>query len=176
VASGEWHERKSEGYDNWRAIALNRNMDTVFATDDFSGVYLVGDRESGRVGEIDPTIYTEFDETVRIVIRSEIIHDFPREIQADSFHLDIQSGVGIETGQGSDPELVIRFTDDLGVTWSHDAYVSVGKIGETFKQITLNRQGTIPPAGRIYELDYSEPTEFAVLGADLQVGRGEVDG
>jgi hypothetical protein len=176
VASGEWHERRSENYPYWRAIALSRDMESFFGDAVQEGVWLVGDRQSGRIGELDPDVRTEFGETIRVVTLSQNINDYPRPVQADSIHIDFQAGVGVDSGQGITPKVMIRFTDDLGTTWTPEIQVPLGATGATHTRVTLDRQGTIPPTGRIYEVSYSDPTEFVLLSADLQAERGEVDG
>lgn len=176
VASGEWHQRRSTLYDNWRAIALDRNMVSFFGDAEQEGIWLVGDRTSGRVGQLKGASRTEFGEMIIISILGQIIHDFPRPLDADSLHVDFQMGVGLETGQGSDPQVMFRFTDDLGQSWTPEIWMPLGKTGQTFTRVTLNRQGQIPETGRIYETSYSEPTEFVLIGADLQATPDEING
>ena len=46
------------------------------------------------------------------------------------FQLDLQTGTGLPTGQGSDPLVCLRWSDNGGHTWSNEHFVEAGKIGQ----------------------------------------------
>ncbi len=53
----------------------------------------------------------------------------------------MQTGVGLSTGQGSDPVVMMRLSKDGGFTWGHETQMSMGKIGEYFHRVYANRLG-----------------------------------
>ena len=68
--------------------------------------------------------------------------------------------------QGSDPQVVLRWSDDGGNTWSNEHWGATGKIGEYEKRTYWNAMGSARK--RVYELTYTDPTKFAIYGADLR--------
>lgn len=75
--------------------------------------------------------------------------------------LDIQTGVGLVTGQGSDPVVMFRYSTDSGYTWSNERQLSIGAIGAYFTQVQTWRIGY----GRnfCFEFSGSDPNTLALL-------------
>ena len=43
----------------------------------------------------------------------------------------IETGVGLITGQGSDPKIIIEASYDGGKSWTTGAWLRIGRLGET---------------------------------------------
>lgn len=86
------------------------------------------------------------------------------------FQLDIQAGVGTSTGQGADPQLMLRWSDDGGFTWSNEHWVSAGKIGEYSRRAIWRRLGR--GRDRVFEVTMSDPVLWVLLDAYLQAQQG----
>jgi hypothetical protein len=54
----------------------------------------------------------------------------------------------------STPQVVLRFSDDGGHTWSNEKYSTLGRVGEYLKRVIFRRLGT--SRDRVYELTYSD--------------------
>ena len=48
----------------------------------------------------------------------------------DRFRLLCQTGIGLTTGQGSNPQVMMRYSVDGGRTWADSLWDSVGALGE----------------------------------------------
>lgn len=92
-----------------------------------------------------------------------------RRVFLSKLTLDIQTGVGTETGQGSDPVVMFRYSTDSGYTWSNERQLSIGRIGATLSQVPTWRIGY----GRnfCFEFSGSDPNTLALL--DLYVDGSE---
>jgi len=86
------------------------------------------------------------------------------------FQLDLETGLGTTTGQGVDPQIMLRYSDDGGHTWSHDIFVSAGPLGQYKRRAIWRRLGR--SRDRIFEIVYSEPTPLRLVNAYLQVTGG----
>lgn len=71
----------------------------------------------------------------------------------------------IEADQGSDPQVVLDWSDDGGKTWSNEHWAGIGKIGEYRKRAVWRRLGRF--RHRVFRLTYSEPTKFTIYGAGI---------
>lgn len=49
----------------------------------------------------------------------------------------METGVGLTTGQGSDPQLMLSWSKDYGHTWSPEVWLPIGKIGEYMTRVRL---------------------------------------
>lgn len=86
------------------------------------------------------------------------------------FQLDLQAGVGTNTGQGADPTVMLRWSDDGGHTWSDIHTVAAGKIGEYTRRALWRRLGR--SRDRIYEVTVSDPVSWHLIQAFLDVEGG----
>jgi len=72
--------------------------------------------------------------------------------------------------QGSDPQVMLRWSDDGGHTWSNEQWRSMGKLGETGRRVLWRRLGmTVKLRDRVYEVSGTDPVKIAIMGAELIV-------
>jgi len=70
--------------------------------------------------------------------------------------------------QGSNPQVMMRFSDDGGHTWSNEQFAGTGKIGEYYRRVFWRRLGmTLKLRDRVYELSGTDPVKIAITGAEL---------
>ena len=80
------------------------------------------------------------------------------------------SAVLITLTQGADPQVMLRWSDDGGHTWSNEHWRSMGKIGETGRRVLWRRLGmTLKLRDRVYEVSGTDPVKIAIMGAELIV-------
>lgn len=85
-----------------------------------------------------------------------------------SLQLDCESGVGLNSGQGSDPQVMLRWSDDGGHTWSNSHWAGMGPIGQTGRRVIWRRLGmTTKLRDRVYEISGTDPVKIAIMGAEL---------
>jgi hypothetical protein len=81
----------------------------------------------------------------------------------DRLQIDIQAGVGLASGQGSDPQIMLRYSDDGGQTWSHERWQSAGAQGKYRKRAIWKRLGR--SRDRVFELVVTDPVKWVFLQA-----------
>jgi hypothetical protein len=70
--------------------------------------------------------------------------------------------------QGADPQVMLRFSDDGGHTWSNEHWKSMGKIGQYYNRVIWRRLGmTTKLRDRVYEISATDPVKIAIMGAEL---------
>jgi hypothetical protein len=137
VFTQQWH-RWSSG------LSGGRHRSNCYAF--FNGKHLVGDFEKGVIYELTDSV--RHDDGVEIV--SELI--FPELwndgnfLEFNSFQLDMETGAGLEAdltspASGSDPQVMLKWSDDGLNTWSNEHWLSVGKIGEYNNRAIHRRMG-----------------------------------
>jgi hypothetical protein len=163
AGSSTWHERQTGVTDNsWR-------VNSIVAA---YGKLMVGDALGGNIGYIDKESYTEYGD---VMIQEKASKPFSAgglPIFAGEVQLTMESGVGLATGQGSDPIVRMDFSDDGGRTFSSEFSRSYGKIGEYMSLPTWRRQGRIP-RHRVMRFKTSDPVKSVIikLEADVEVGQ-----
>jgi hypothetical protein len=78
------------------------------------------------------------------------------------------STIGYPAAPGYDPEVMLRWSDDGGHTYSNEHWVSIGKIGEYYRRAIWRRLGmTVKLRDRVYELSGTDPVKISIMGAEL---------
>ena len=71
---------------------------------------------------------------------------------------------------GYDPQVMLRWSDDAGHTWSNEHWNSMGKIGAYGTRTIWRRLGmTEKIRDRVYEISGTDPVKIAIVGAELFV-------
>jgi hypothetical protein len=78
----------------------------------------------------------------------------------------------IEEGQltatAIDPQVMLRWSDDGGHTWSNSHWRSMGKTGAYGTRVIWRRLGmTLKLRDRVYEVSATDPIKIAIMGAEL---------
>jgi hypothetical protein len=85
--------------------------------------------------------------------------------------MDIEAGVGLETGQGSDPQVMLRYSKDGGHTWSaRQLWRTMGAAGAYNTRMRWLNLGNAREW--VFEITISDPVTRAVIAAhaDITVG------
>lgn len=137
----------------------------------FAGKVLVGSTTSNVIAEISPTTYADLGETQRMEWTYQPIYFDGRRMFHDSLELTCEVGVGLTSGQGSSPEVMLEISDDAGRTWQALPNRSLGAIGQYATKVTWHGLGSAYQ--RVYRLAVSDPVKVAVTDAVLtyRVGR-----
>lgn len=98
------------------------------------GDNLVLDYRSGDVHKLDLDTYTDDGDT-RVRVRTlapmngALIGEPGKRILVKGLRINMQVGVGLESGQGANPVLMCQFSPDGGHTWQAERQVSMGELG-----------------------------------------------
>lgn len=127
---------------------------------------LIGDAYSGKIGYLSASTYTEFGNTTQALCTSPPIHDQDQKrLFISRLQLDIEAGVGITTGQGSDPQWMLRSSKDGGRTYSNlQKWKSAGAIGNYRTRLRWLRMGQARE--RVFELTTTDPVKRTLIAAN----------
>lgn len=119
-ATTHWHEQSTFLLGRWQGNSHSYAY----------GKHIIGSYNSGGLFALDPD-YMWDDATTPI--EAEMISiphgdDATRKTLV-SFQLDIEGGLGLATGQGSDPQAMLQLSFDRGHTWGREKWRGIGAIG-----------------------------------------------
>ena len=165
VSTQAWHERA--GFENGEFVRHRSNCQMSFNNE-----IIVGDYEDGKLYAFDLDVYADNSQIQKWLRSWRAIPPGQNNLKRTAQHmlqLDCESGVGLNTGQGSDPQVSLRWSDDGGHTWSNYHARTMGKIGEFGERVIWRRLGmTLKLRDRVYEASGTDPVKIAILGAELQ--------
>lgn len=162
LTTNMWQERLS--YDP-AAGQFHRHRSNCFMN--FADMRLVGDYQNGNLYQMSRSIYS--DNGAPLVCWRRTPHVWDGTDRERVFHqrlqLEFTPGVGLQSGQGSIPEVMLRWSDDGGQTWSNEHWQSIGAVGKTKNRAIWRRLGNA--RDRVYEAKFSDPVPRDVVGATL---------
>lgn len=163
ASTGEWNE--------WLAFSQGdffrhrSNCHTYF-----SGKHLVGDYENGKVYSLEMDVYTDNGDTIKRLRATTADDADLNRVFYSSLQVDCETGVGLATGQGSAPLMMLRYSNDRGNTWSSELTSTMGAVGEYSARCIWHRLGS--GRSRVWEISMTDPVKFVVYGAVVNAQAG----
>lgn len=158
-----WHKRGywssfSGSYSAWRPIfhALAFGQHRMLDLNN-GGLYKLTDDSST---DVDGSV-------IRRVRRAPALVFENRRLQYASFELLMEVGNATASGQGSDPQVSLRMSNDGGMTWGSEVYRSAGKRGEYLTRVRWTRLGQARK--RAFEVIVTDPIPWRIVGAVLEM-------
>lgn len=165
LATQLWHERGTWDSTNVRFTAWRPQYHAYF-----NGKHVVGDRETGTIYDMSINHYTDVGgQIMRRVRRTPHLSVNNDYVIYNTFQVAMETGVGLTSGQGSDPTAMLRWSDDGGETWGDEHWVSAGKRGTYGTRAIWRRLGR--GYDRVYELAVSDPVPWRLTGAYIDARR-----
>ena len=162
MTSQRWHERKSYVDSRQQAHRVSSVL-TAY------GKVLCGDIIDGRIGEMDPDIYTEYGANI---IRSAATQPFQNNMNSifvSSIELTVESGVG--NASSTDPVIVMERSTN-GKTWQAPRPRKIGKVGEYERRAIWRRNGR---AARfeVFKFTLSDPVKPVIIQLTANIVGGD---
>lgn len=136
----------------------------------FNEKHLVGDWESGKVYSLEMDVYEDDEDPILRKRVTQTIAEDGARLFFEELIVDMETGVGLASGQGSDPMLMLRYSNNNGHTWSNTKQKSIGAQGEYSARVKFGPTGAA--RNRVWELTMTDPVKFAVFGAWARVTKG----
>lgn len=157
ISNGKWHRRA------WLHSSGDLHRIRARCHLYFAGKNLVGDWENGNVYEYSLDAFSDNGNPLPairscVTLQKELITQ-----PVGTFQLDIDTGVGLTSGQGSDPVAMLRYSRDGGKTWGNALWRSFGKIGEYSKRCIWHRVGGGDRT--VFEVRITDPVKRNITGA-----------
>lgn len=159
-----WHKRAYR--DSTNGLHRHRaNCATVF-----QGLNLVGDYANGIVYALDLNTYTDNGQPILRMRRTPHLTSELNRLFYNFLQIQFQPGVGLQTGQGKNPQCMLRWSDDGGSTWSNTYTLAIGAAGQ-YKNRAIKRQMG-QARDRVFEVTITDPVKAVIVSAELRTKAG----
>ena len=175
---------------SWRAIPTGQNdlkrtaqhslqLDAetgAINSDVFSDVFIedLSDPDQKLLAENDDVLVYETVGTDSLLTESGdiIVQEDGSFMYYDGAPTQIGGAILVEVGTvvsiPLDPQVMLRWSDDGGHTWSNDHWRSMGMTGQYGRRVLWRRLGmTLKLRDRVYEVSGTDPVKIAIMGAEL---------
>ena len=123
-----------------------------------------------NVYKVDTTNYTDNGVPIKRLLRSKHLGD-GNEFSIDEVFFDMETGVGLQRGQGNDPQLMLDISKDGGRTFGYQRFIPLGKVGQyAAPRVCVRRVAN----GRdiVLQLSMTDPVKFVLARASANIRPG----
>lgn len=164
VTCQQWHERQSQV--NGQA---QRHLGQTHCV--LNGQHIVGDYSGPNIYIYNLDVYTDNGEVINRIRQSPHVSKNLNRLFYHLLEVDMQFGVGLSTGAGSNPRIVLEISNDGGETWGNPIYARLGQIGRYQTRARWQRLGS--SRDRVFRVTVSEPVRCTMLSAMLDIEEGQ---
>lgn len=122
----------------------------------------VTDYENGKLYLLQDGIYTDDGQYIarELITRHQSTGDY--SFLAELW-LEMEAGVGVLTGRGSTPQLMMQYSKDGGHTWSNEIWTDFGEVGQYKARSVFRRLGRA--RDWVFRFRVTDPVKTVFIGA-----------
>jgi Neuraminidase (sialidase) len=136
----------------------------------FNGKTYVSDYSNGNLYYYSDNSYTDAGQPIKRQLTTRHIRDGGNELRISTVFLEMETGVGLISGQGSDPKISMEKSKDNGRTWGIPRVTSFGKMGQyQTPRAIWNRCGSAKDF--VFRFTMTDPVDFIVTGGAASLGQ-----
>jgi hypothetical protein len=163
AASGEWFEWLWRDPDD-NVLHRHRSNCHVFV----GSKHLVGDWEDGKVYSLEMDVYTDNGDPIKFLRTTQTLSEEGERLFFEEVQIDMETGVANDDCE--DPQVMLRYSNDGGHTWSNEKQRSIGQVGQYGHRVKFGPTGS--GRNRVWELAITDPVKRAVFGAFAKASKG----
>lgn len=136
------------------------------------GKNFVADVDNGNVYELDLNTFTNNSGPLQRIrttqsASGDLLGAKGKRIQMSCLKLIMETGVGVISGQGDNPRIMIEYSDDGGRTWRAGSWPRVGRLGEFALQVEFFDLGSF--YDRIFRISTTDPVNYTIYSATIDL-------
>jgi len=136
------------------------------------GKNLVADDSNGNVYELDFNTFTNNNDPLQRVrvtqsVNGDLLGAKGKRIQMSCLKLIMETGQGLISGQGDNPQIMVEYSDDGGNTWGAGSWPRVGRLGEFTLQVEWFDLGSF--YDRIFRISTTDPVNYSIYSATIDL-------
>jgi len=131
---------------------------------------LVSDFRNGNIYFIDNTVFTDYGSIAPMEVWSKHIWNDNKYITINQLQVDMETGVGVTSGQGSNPQIMLDISKDGGQTFTSIAWASMGALGQYTQRVMWRRLGRA--RDWILKLRITDPVKRVLVDASAEMVGG----
>lgn len=158
-ATSLWHGWESYGVGRFRIATATY----------WNNKYWMGDAINGNLYTFDHSTYSDNGLSMVRSRKAEHHADNQDRLFCHSLEVLVNSGGGLLTGQGADPQIALYVSNDGGKTYGNAKNRSLGKQGKYKTRVKWDRMGEY--RHRVYEIRVSDPIDVSIIDAYVEMSK-----
>lgn len=134
---------------------------------DFLNKPRITDFENGNIYTLDPNTYTDNGTPIPREIVSRHLHQGGQRFSVSALQIFFETGTGLISGQGSDPQAMLQVSKDGGRTWGNERWVDIGAIGKYLTRAMWRRFGSAYDF--VFKVRVTDPVKVVMNGESVEM-------
>lgn len=159
VTTKMWHERAylaaTGAFETHLATCAMKAFDKI----------LVGDKNNGNIYVLDESTYSDNGDVLAAERIYTHLSDEDKMIRYNKLIIGVETGVGLQSGQGSAPVINLQLSKDGARTWSDIFTASIGAVGEYMTEVAFRRLGVAKIM--TFKIRITDPVKRVLIGSYL---------
>jgi len=132
-----------------------------------AGKNFISDYQTNQIYEMSSSLYTDNGQMiVREIVTRHVLSNFNR-IRVNLLYLDMETGVGLTTGQGINPMVSCEHSRDNGRTWSGQRWCPLGAQGQYLNRVSWRRFGSA--RDHVFRIRMTDPVKFVITEGAIKL-------
>lgn len=158
--TGIWYEVQSG------LALLNRDISQWGCV--FNTINYASDSTNGNIYSLQTNVYTENGAAIMRLIASKHVRMNGDKFAIPRLFLNMETGVGLQSGQGVNPQIMIRVSKDKGRTFPIERYVNIGAVGH-YRTPTVSTRRLGASEDFVFEFCMTDPVKFTIIDAKARI-------
>jgi len=135
---------------------------------------LISDYSNGNIYYMSDEAYTDNGIAIKRQIATRHLRSNGNEFTLDEVFLDMETGNALQTGQGSNPQIVLQKSKDGGRTFGYERWKTLGLVGQYLApRVIWRRNGRARDF--VFQFTMTDPVQFVIAGSALTVDGSSED-
>ena len=135
----------------------------------YLGRVMFGDYSNGNIYYLDRTVQTDNGDPIYWTLIGKHFGKGEDLVHVSRVYLDMETGTALQSGQGSNPLVMLDISKDDGHTYPIQRTCSMGLVGQYNTRCTFRRLGRSGLSGSmVYRFTGSEPIKTVIVGAGIK--------
>ena len=127
---------------------------------------LISDYSNGNIYYMSDEAYTDNGTAIKRQIATRHLRSNGNEFTLDEVFLDMETGNALQTGQGSNPQIVLQKSKDGGRTFGYERWKTLGLVGQYLApRVIWRRNGRARDF--VFQFTMTDPVQFVIAGSAL---------
>lgn len=126
----------------------------------FNTINYISDYQSGNIYQLSDGVYTDNGTAIKRQVSSRHLRNAGNEFGVDELMIDMETGVGLQFGQGSNPLVTLEVSKDGGRTFGIPRVKSMGLVGQYLVRVIWRRLGIARDF--VFRFTMTDPVKFIV--------------
>lgn len=164
---GQWtyvYDASHGQWQKWKRFGFNDVQITGYTY--AFGRHLVVDSVSSQIMELDTNAHDDLGQPVELRATANV----PIRDRQACFNFSVDMVKGVGTASVPDPQIMMRYSDDQGRTWSSERWRSLGAMSDFQTRVTWRMLGQMRAPGREFEIKMTDAINGVIFGGRINDG------